>query len=751
MMTQDLMCWDSLRKIGMGDYHVEDDDERFFDAREVASSLSDWSSDSFHSCSSSPRDTDDILTVLRDEFWTRCPGSTRERRNQFLKRTNLNFDWILIGQEDSLPSYHDEIEVDNGRIASHSGAVLRDFDYSFSRVKSSCTKQEVELTCDDSRCGSSGARSGEIDNQIDIENGERQCRRHSRVEETLLNHSRSIDELRRVVGSYSPMVRPSFNGKLGHSKELGNPKQKMKVGWLRKIGVGACINGGGHVAITKPGDLELVAGMKMRKVQAHSHNKKHRELSSLYAGQEFLAHGGSISTMKFSADGRFLASSGDDAVVRVWKVTEEERLESVIISDLDNSCLYFAINESSELASLNVDKEQHLGKMRKIGRQSAPRCVILPKKVFHILEKPVHEFFGHSGEVLDLSWSKKGYLLSSSTDKTVRLWQVGCDKCLRVFSHNNYVTSVNFNPVDESFFISGSIDGKVRIWEVLNGRVVDYINMREIITAVTYQSDGKGAIVGTMSGNCCFYSIADSRLHFNNEICVQGGKKSMGKRITGFQFPPGDPSKVLVTSADSTVRILSGTNVTCKYKGHRSSGIHAMATFTSDGKHIVSANEDSGVCIWNYTDQKKTPSRAKSTSSCESFFSDGASIAIPWCAPLPSEQREDGHQTEADQASQTLDDYFDQKMPPFPSSPDCFTLGRGFLLELLPRASATWPEEKLSDSSPAMAYPTMCRSEYKFLKSALSDTPNMWGVVVVTAGWDGRIRTYHNYGLPVRS
>lgn len=30
------------------------------------------------------------------------------------------------------------------------------------------------------------------------------------------------------------------------------------------------------------------------------------------------------------------------------------------------------------------------------------------------------------------------FLLSSSVDKTVRLWQVGCDRCLRVFSHNNY-------------------------------------------------------------------------------------------------------------------------------------------------------------------------------------------------------------------------------------------------------------------------------------------------------------------------
>ncbi|KAK4761518.1 hypothetical protein SAY87_029402 [Trapa incisa] len=102
----------------------------------------------------------------------------------------------------------------------------------------------------------------------------------------------------------------------------------MKYGWLRRFGVGACVSKGViDDTTTKSDDLELVSGMKMRKALTHSYKKTHRELSSLYAGQEFLAHRGSISTMKLSTDGRFLASSGDDAAVRVWRVTKEERLD----------------------------------------------------------------------------------------------------------------------------------------------------------------------------------------------------------------------------------------------------------------------------------------------------------------------------------------------------------------------------------------------------------------------------------------
>ena len=56
------------------------------------------------------------------------------------------------------------------------------------------------------------------------------------------------------------------------------------------------------------------------------------------------------------------------------------------------------------------------------------------------------------------------------------------------------MTCVQFNPTDERYFISGSIDGKVRIWDVLDKRVVNWADTRNIITAVSYQSDGKVGI-----------------------------------------------------------------------------------------------------------------------------------------------------------------------------------------------------------------------------------------------------------------
>lgn len=116
---------------------------------------------------------------------------------------------------------------------------------------------------------------------------------------------------------------------------------------------------------------------------------------------------------------------------------------------------------------------------------SGPREPVCVMPVF--ASKPVREFKGHEADVLDLSWSKvrllplsavclcrahapmpaqNNFLLSSSMDKTVRLWHVSRNECLCAFQHLDFVTSIAFHPKDDRFFLSGSLDCKLRLWNV---------------------------------------------------------------------------------------------------------------------------------------------------------------------------------------------------------------------------------------------------------------------------------------------
>lgn len=53
------------------------------------------------------------------------------------------------------------------------------------------------------------------------------------------------------------------------------------------------------------------------------------------------------------------------------------------------------------------------------------------------------------------------------------------------------VTCIQFNPIDDDFFMSGSLDAKVRIWSIPARSVVDWTDVHEMVTAISYTPDGQ--------------------------------------------------------------------------------------------------------------------------------------------------------------------------------------------------------------------------------------------------------------------
>ncbi|EOX95658.1 hypothetical protein QUC31_005147 [Theobroma cacao] len=747
---------------------LSEEEDQFFDTREDITSVSDSGSDcpenSDSECAAS---VNSMPANFGFEIWIKNLSSIRERRDKFLKWMGLS-----VGQavrEGPSNMCCDEIEVETDRIMETSGAVLgsSSFDDGFSSSQSSmsCWSSDARELSDGALNDNFTCRIKNLDDGTEFIVDElSQDGMFRRLREVGSNHLLTIDEFERRLG-LSPLVQQAMCREFKEVSNLGPERKQGKRGWLRRLGAVACIVDR-QVDASRMISNDCYPNLEARiqKVRVRSYKKRLKEFSALYMWQDIQAHEGSILTMKFSPDGQYLASAGEDGIVRVWQVVESERSGNSDIHDVNPSYVY-AENNFSELVSLHADKEKK-GKLKSVKKNSDSACVIFPRKVFQISEKPIHEFHGHCGEVLDLSWSRNKHVLSSSVDKTVRLWQVGYDQCQKVFSHNNYVTCVQFNPVDDDYFVSGSIDGKVRIWAIPGCHVVDWTDLTDIVTAVCYRPDGKGAVIGSMTGNCRFYDASDNHLQLNAQICLQSKKKSPCSRITGFQFSPGDPDKLMVTSADSQVRILHGVDVVCKFRGLRNAGSQISASFTSDGMRIVSASEDSNVYVWNYISQDRSVPQAKNNWSCERFFSNNASVAIPWCgmtsrnsifsktsgtSPSPRVFSSSWRCNEYTGALQSELGESSQHKLPFSSS-ERFSLGHGFFLESLPKGTATWPEEKLPPPNSLVVSSAMCKSQYKLLKTSCHSalgSANAWGLVIVTAGWDGRIRSFQNYGLPI--
>lgn len=384
----------------------EEQGDRYFDTREE---FSDTASD----CSVDFRSSNGVVDGDSDSFgygfWIKNPQSVNERRERFFKWMDLGFDQNWITGEESGPGNVccDNIKIDTDRVTENSEAVLRN-SVPVDRVSSIQSSMKA-FQSNGQELLEGGIGEDNLSCKIkNLDNGTEflvdelgDDGMPKKLREVGSNWSVSVEEFQRAIG-LSPLVQQHLRREEEDVSTSVDMQEKVKRGWLRRLGAVACVVDRQGEA----GHAHSTAGTKTRRVRVHPYKKRTKELSSLYKGREFAAHRGPILTMKFSLDGRYLASGGKDGVVRVWKVIEDESAKEVNIEDIDPSSMCFTVNDISELTPLDVDKEKR-GKKR-LRRSSDSTCVIIPPKVFRILEIPLHAFRGHSGDILDLSWSKKG-------------------------------------------------------------------------------------------------------------------------------------------------------------------------------------------------------------------------------------------------------------------------------------------------------------------------------------------------------
>ncbi|KIW86038.1 hypothetical protein Z517_01432 [Fonsecaea pedrosoi CBS 271.37] len=279
-----------------------------------------------------------------------------------------------------------------------------------------------------------------------------------------------------------------------------------------------------------------------------------------------------IWAMEFSRDGRYLAAAGQDRKLRVWEV----------ISSADDREM------EEKLAETDNDGEK----------------VKLNAPVFK--SKLIREYDGHTSSILDLSWSKNNFLLSSSMDKTVRLYHVSRLECLCAFKHNDFVTSIQFHPRDDRFFLAGSLDSKIRLWSIPDKHVAYWTQVSDMVTAVAFTPDGKTAIAGCLNGLCILYDTEGLKAHSQIHVRSARGKNAKGSKITGIDTIslPREGSqpdvKLLITSNDSRVRMynLKDRTLEVKFRGNENSCSQIHASFSDDGKYVICGSEDRKVYIW---------------------------------------------------------------------------------------------------------------------------------------------------------
>nr|NVI79835.1 putative WD repeat-containing protein 44 [Cucujiformia] len=170
------------------------------------------------------------------------------------------------------------------------------------------------------------------------------------------------------------------------------------------------------------------------KLKTSSSHKGPYEFEKVEHVQEIAdEHEGPIWCMKFSGCGRLLATAGQDRVLRVWIVRDSFKFfqdmrtkynaEKVSPTPSQESLVSHHSSHHSILSYHSIDVATNSGAKEMIDQN--PKLVFMPK--------PFCTYTGHTSDLLDVAWSKNYFILSSSMDKTVRLWHISRKECLCCF------------------------------------------------------------------------------------------------------------------------------------------------------------------------------------------------------------------------------------------------------------------------------------------------------------------------------
>ncbi|KXG47377.1 Oxo-4-hydroxy-4-carboxy-5-ureidoimidazoline decarboxylase [Penicillium griseofulvum] len=272
-----------------------------------------------------------------------------------------------------------------------------------------------------------------------------------------------------------------------------------------------------------------------------------------------------------------------------------------------------------------------------------------------------------------LTVSKDGkYLAAAGQDRKVRVWAVIStpeeredangdeevtpvdaqdDSGLKapVFQPNpvqvDFVTSIQFHPRDDRFFLAGSLDTKLRLWSIPDKSVAFVTAVPDMITAVAFTPDGRYSIAGCLNGMLNIYDTEGLKVSAQIHVRSARGRNSKGSKITGIDtmtVPKDDARngesdiKLLVTSNDSRIRLYNfySRSLEAKFRGNENTCSQIRATFTNDGKYIICGSEDRRAYVWPVgcvqRDSEKQP--------VEVFETQSAMVTSAIMAPIQTKQ-----------------------------------------------------------------------------------------------------------------
>lgn len=213
------------------------------------------------------------------------------------------------------------------------------------------------------------------------------------------------------------------------------------------------------------------------------------------------AHKAAVTSVRYSPDGKLIASSSDDGTIKVWdrstgdlKITFEGHQRGV--SDIS------WIRDSKHIASVSDDKTIRIWSIEK--------------------EWEIRRLRGHTHHIITVCFNHKGNLLATGgADENVLIWDTLQGRLMKTLAaHADPVSSVAFSH-DGTVLVSASHDGLLRIWDSGSGHCLRTIVSpeRSPVMAARFSPNGRYLLSSTLDGTLRLWDIMD--VSDNSNKCVK--------------------------------------------------------------------------------------------------------------------------------------------------------------------------------------------------------------------------------------
>ncbi|MEO8286575.1 MAG: helix-turn-helix domain-containing protein [Chloroflexota bacterium] len=294
-----------------------------------------------------------------------------------------------------------------------------------------------------------------------------------------------------------------------------------------------------------------------------------------YPRLQLTGHTGSIRTVTFSADGKWVLTSSTDGTAGTARLWDPQTGQPGRV-----------ISYTGDLQGASFSPD---GRYVLVGGADKDNTARIWDTA---TGQEVRQFLGHTGPVLAVAFSPDGkQVLTASVDSTARLWDAQTGKELELFAgHNALLIGVAFSP-DGKQVLTSSVDGTARLWDTATGQEVrQFLGHTGPLRGAVFAPDGKTVLTG---GDDSTARLWDAQTGKELELFTghTGGVRSLA-------FAP-DGKTVLTGGYDHTVKLWSvATGRELRTFAGHTGQVNGVA-FSPDGQSFVTAGQEGIALLWS--------------------------------------------------------------------------------------------------------------------------------------------------------